>query len=254
VFFFIVLVSGFLAGFLSGLLAVGGGILIIPIFLYLIPLFGFNALPLNEITGISSVQVIMGSLFAFLAHKKLGLINKNLFYTVGIWAGIGALLGSLLSKFISENALLLIYFITLIASFTALLIQKNNEGNTTLTKRKPVLIALLSGITGILAGALGAGGAVLFIPILNYFYGLSLKTSISNGTYIVLITAIMTFLGKTATSQIPFNLVIFVVISAFFGARLGAKVNHKLSSSVLKNILLTIVVLTAVRVLVSIIS
>jgi len=253
VFFLIIIILGFLAGFLSGLLAVGGGIVIIPVFLYILPLLGYSTLTVNEVTGISSVQVITGSFFAFLSHRKYGLMDKRLVYDVGVSAGIGALVGSVLSKYVSGNVLLVIYFITLVTSLVALLMRETQEGKDSVRSGKTVLVPISSFITGILAGALGVGGAVLFIPILSRFYGMSLKTSISNVTYIVLITAIITFLGKIATNQVPFDIVIFVVLGAFLGARLGAIASHKLPSLVLKAILVIIIVITAIRVLISII-
>ncbi|EKE02982.1 MAG: hypothetical protein ACD_20C00298G0006 [uncultured bacterium] len=251
-FFLIVLILGLIAGFLSGLLAVGGGIIVIPVFLYILPLLGYDPLSVNQVTGISSVQVITGSLFAFLAHKKYGLMNKDLLYTVGIASGIGALVGSILSKYVSGNVLLIVYFITLAISLLALL-HRENISDENAGRKRPILVTVSSFITGILAGALGVGGAVLFIPILTHFYGMSFRTSISNVTYIVLIAAVMTFIGKIATNQVPFDLVIFVIIGAFFGAKIGTKLSHKLPSSVLRGILVAIILITAVRVLISII-
>jgi len=251
-FILIVLIFGLIAGFLSGLLAVGGGIVIIPVFLYLIPLLGFPVLPMEQITGISSMQVITGSLFAFLSHRKYGLMDKNLLYTVGIGAGFGALAGSILSKFVPGEILLVTYFVVLSVSLLVIVIERHIE-DTEIVVKNPVLATISAAITGILSGALGVGGAVLFIPILNHFYGMPIKTSISNVTYIVFITAVMTFLGKSATNQIPFHIAILVVLGAFFGARLGTIVSHKLSPGILKTILITIIVITLIRVFFSII-
>ena len=52
----LVLVSGLLAGFLSGLLDLGGGILLAPILLYAPQAVGLDSLPAKEITGLTMTQ------------------------------------------------------------------------------------------------------------------------------------------------------------------------------------------------------
>jgi len=248
-FILIIIILGFIAGFASGLLGVGGGIIIIPSFLYLLPLLGFKALSLNQITGVAATQVFLGSLFACIEHRKYGLMDKSIILKAGITSGVGALIGAIVSKYTPEIILLIIYFIILILSIIALTLskEKNSQGQI-----KTGFAIFLIFFAGIMSGALGLGGAVMYIPILTHFHGLPLKTGISNVTFIVLFTAMAAFLGKAATNQIPFHYLIFIIIGAFAGAKLGAKTNNKLPSRVLRIILLTIIVATAIRVAFSI--
>lgn len=248
-FILIIIILGFIAGFASGLLGVGGGIIIIPSFLYLLPILGFKALSLNQITGIAATQVFLGSLFACIEHKKYGLMDKNIILKTGIMSGVGALIGAIISKYTPEKILLIIYFVILILSITALILSKERTAQVQI---RPKSAATLIFFAGIMSGALGLGGAVMYIPILTHFHGLSLKTGISNVTFIVLFTSIAAFLGKAATNQIPFQFIIFIIIGAFAGAKLGAKTNNKLPSNVLKLILLIIITITAIRVAFSI--
>ncbi|MDD3012923.1 MAG: sulfite exporter TauE/SafE family protein [Candidatus Gastranaerophilales bacterium] len=250
-FILIIIILGFIAGFASGLLGVGGGIIIIPSFLYLLPILGFKALSLNQITGIAVTQVFLGSLFACIEHRKFGLIDKDIILKAGIVSGLGALIGAIVSKYTPETILLIIYFIILILSIIALILSGEKNINV---QNRPKLATFLIFSAGIMSGAMGLGGAVMYIPILTHFYGLSLKTGISNVTFIVLFTAIAAFIGKAATNQIPFHYLVFIVIGAFVGAKLGAKTNNKLSPKVLKLILLAIIIVTAIRVVITIIN
>ena len=47
---------GLAAGFLSGLLGIGGGIVMAPLLLYVPPLFGFEPLPMRMVAGLTIVQ------------------------------------------------------------------------------------------------------------------------------------------------------------------------------------------------------
>ena len=52
----LVLVSGLLAGFLSGMLGLGSGILLAPILLYAPQAAGLDSFPVKEITGLTMTQ------------------------------------------------------------------------------------------------------------------------------------------------------------------------------------------------------
>src|SRR5207237_1151941 len=54
-------VAGLVASFLSGLLGIGGGLVLTPLLLYLPPLVGGVAIPVQIVTGLTIVQAIAGS-------------------------------------------------------------------------------------------------------------------------------------------------------------------------------------------------
>jgi len=75
--------SGSAGGFFSGLLGIGGGIIMFPILLYLPPLLGFNIIEVKSITGLTMVQGFFASLTALLFYRKQRLVNKSLVLTLG---------------------------------------------------------------------------------------------------------------------------------------------------------------------------
>jgi uncharacterized membrane protein YfcA len=48
--------AGSLGGFFSGLLGIGGGIIMFPLLLYLPPILGFDAIAVKSITGLTMIQ------------------------------------------------------------------------------------------------------------------------------------------------------------------------------------------------------
>jgi uncharacterized membrane protein YfcA len=252
-FFLVITLISAMAGFFTGLLGIGGGIIIIPSFLYILPLFGFEPISVNEITGISAVQVAIGSLSAFRSHNKNGLMDKKILLITGIFAGTGAITGAVLSGYLSDKILLIVYLLILLISAISLAFFKISEVESSNDKNKKYVNFTIF-FSSIMSGAVGVGGAVLYLPILRFFYNIPTKFCIANVTYIVFAASIMTFTGKALTGQVPYHLIIYAVIGAYAGAKAGAAVSKKLSSSILKKILLLLIVITAVRVIFSLFS
>ena len=82
---------GATAGYVSGLLGVGGGSLILPVLVWL----GFEP---KKASGTTSFVVVFSSLSSFLSRANLGQVDYDLFLYVGLAAMAGGLIGSSLMK------------------------------------------------------------------------------------------------------------------------------------------------------------
>ena len=83
---------GLFAGFMGGLLGVGGGNFIVPVLNWL----GFKP---KVAAATTAFVVVFSSLAGFLGHASLGNINMNILYVTGIASIIGALAGSWLMQY-----------------------------------------------------------------------------------------------------------------------------------------------------------
>ncbi len=250
----IVILISFGAAFFSGLLGIGGGIVIFPAFLYLVPFLGFETFTVNKITGIAATQSLAGVFFAYMNHRKIGHINSKLIKKI-LFAGlIGGLTGAVSAKFFSERELLIIYLILLFVAGTLVLLPrpKSQCDSEECKLQRPIAANLLIFCGTAISGALGFAGAVIFIPILNYFCKAPMKVAISTTILIVLITTTLVFFGKAAVGLVPMNLIIYILIGSVFGASLGAKVNKALSPPALRKILLLVMLVLGLRILFSI--
>ncbi|MBB5336613.1 sulfite exporter TauE/SafE family protein [Pectinatus brassicae] len=81
-------------GFLSGLLGIGGGNIIIPIFIWM-------SISPKKASGTTSFIVIFSSLSGFLSHASIG----NLNYTLLIFTTIGSVAGALLGAWLMSKKL-----------------------------------------------------------------------------------------------------------------------------------------------------
>src|SRR5205085_4990533 len=114
--------AGLVASFLSGLLGIGGGLVLTPLLLYLPPLLGGAAIPVKVITGLTIVQAISGSLLGVLRHRRYGNVSMDLVWTMGPPAAVASLIGALVSQATPDRALLLIFAILAFAGAVMLLL------------------------------------------------------------------------------------------------------------------------------------
>ncbi|TAH30035.1 MAG: sulfite exporter TauE/SafE family protein [Cytophagales bacterium] len=95
----LILIEGSIIGILTGLVGAGGGFLIIPALVIL------SKLPMKEAVGTSLVIIAAKSLIGFFGENEATIINWNLLTIVSIFAVIGILIGTILSKKIDGSKL-----------------------------------------------------------------------------------------------------------------------------------------------------
>ncbi len=250
-FYTFLFIAGSIGGFFSGLLGIGGGIIMFPLLLYLPPILGFDAIAVKSITGLTMIQGFFAPLSAMLFYSKERLVNKTLDLTLGASLFFSSLIGSVLSKGASDKHLLFIFgILAVIASFLMLIPRSYSKDDFTEDKvkfHKPT--AVLTGIfIGFLLGMVGQGGAFIIIPILLYVLKVPLRVALGSTLAIGLFSATAGLVGKIATGQVPFYMAGALLLGATPSARLGGIVSRKTKTQFLKWTLAFIISATAIKV------
>lgn len=246
----VIFLLSLISGFASGLLGIGGGVIIIPAFLFLVPFLTGKTFEMSQITGISSSQALFGSFLAFLTHKKYGFIDKDILRKTVIPVILGAFTGSFFSRILPEKILLVLYLCILLISIINLIKNRQISAESKHAEKKAIAVFFISSF---FAGSLGLGGAIFFVPALTYFYALPIKNSIGNVTFLVLATGLFSFTGKALSGQVPYEILIYIIIGAMLGAKIGAKTSKLINPVYLKRALLVIMIITALRVSMSLV-
>ena len=158
---------GAASGFASGLFGVGGGIMRMPIFVILFPLFGINGPHEMRVAVATSLTLaVPSSIMALVKHVRLGRLDVDYFWkwAVGLVAGaaIGVVAGPYLPQFALKIAFLV--FVVFMIVYFAFLAE-----TLTIVKRPPTGLARigLAGGVGAYCVSIGLGGGSLATPVLK---------------------------------------------------------------------------------------
>jgi hypothetical protein len=254
-FFLFLLAAGGCVGFLSGLLGIGGGIVMFPLLLYVPPFLGLGTIDVKSVTGLTMVQGFFSALAAMAYYRKNALVNKGLVLTLGLSLFLSSLAGSLLSKTLPDSALLMV-FGTLAMIAAVMMLLPRNYMHDELTEDKVVFNkALAAGIgivLGFTIGLVGQGGAFILIPVMLYVLKIPLRVALGSTLAIGLFSSSAGMLGKVATGQVPYLLTIPLLAAAIPAARWGSIVGKRTKTQFLKWLLAALIMATALKVWMSI--
>jgi uncharacterized protein len=250
-FLVVLLVLSLLGAVVSGMLGVGGAIVMIPLLLYGPPLLGVGRLDMRDVAAITMVQVFVAAAAGMLAHRRHRAVNPGLAWVGGIAMAAGSFVGALASKFVSDSALLLVFAVMVTVAAVLMLLPTPTADVLTpveqrrFNRRRTMVVAAAVGLG---AGLVGAGGAFLLVPLLLVVVGVPIRVTIGSSLAITAMAATAGVVGKLVTDQIPPLPALVVAVGAVPGARVGAALSRRLSGTALKRALFVIILMTGVRV------
>src|SRR5438093_58413 len=185
-------VAGLVASFLSGLLGIGGGLVLTPFLLYLPPLVGGVAIPVKIVTGLTIVQAISGSALGTLRHRSYGNVSSRLVWLMGPPSAIAAVVGAFLSRDLADNVILIIFAILAFAGSIMLLLPVTPRDEPAEDIRADPRLAIpIALVLGFFGGIVGIGGIAFIIAALVYILRvpprIAIGSSLGIGRFVVLV-------------------------------------------------------------------
>ena len=247
----LLLLLGLLGGGLSGLLGIGGGIVMVPLLLYIPPLFGFPALGMKLVAGMTTVQSFAGTLSGAIGHHRFRRIHWPLVATLGVPMTVAGFLGSRYSVAVSEQVMLLIFaLMALTASLLMLMPKKDAAVEETLDDvNVHWLLAIVIGtLIGTAGGIIGQGGGFLYIPAMLYLLKIPTRICIGSALSIGILSSGAVLLGRLGSGQIPWQDSLILVVGVIIGAQLGSLLSQRTPRVVLRRILAIVIFATAIKI------
>lgn len=175
------LAAGVASGFAAGLFGIGGGIVRVPLFLFLFPIFGVHAsVVMHLAAGTSLTLAIPSSISASRAQYKAGNIDISFLKTWIPALVVGVVLGLIIMRYVSGRFLIQVFaFVILAVSVQMFFTTKDFK----ITADGPggVVKSFMALIIGCLSTMLGLSGGSFTTPALTAF-GYSIHRSIAVAT------------------------------------------------------------------------
>lgn len=242
---------GFVGGFVSGLLGIGGGVVMVPLLLYTPPLFGFAPLDMRQVAGITIVQVCAAALLGYLVHRRRRATAPGLVRWMGGGMVLGAGAGGVASSHVTLPVLEAVFAgLALVAGPVLLWPPPADEAGEGLAREFSRALAFVAALViGLLSGLVGIGGAFLVIPVMVYLLGVPTRTAIGSSLGVTLAAALVAAAAKFQTGQIVLPWAAAVSLGALPGSWAGACTSRRVPARGLRLALAVLVILTAARML-----
>ncbi|MBU0484337.1 MAG: sulfite exporter TauE/SafE family protein [Proteobacteria bacterium] len=253
--FLLIGVLGLVCGFLSGLLGIGGGIIMAPLLLFVPPLFGLEPFTMRTVAGLTIVQGLVSCLVGAFVHHKHNFVSGRLTVWMGSAIFIASLLGGVASKYVANNILLILFggLAILAAGLISISIKDDQESPDVNNLEFSIWrgVSAATGV-GVLGGMVGQGGSFILIPLMTSFVRIPTRIAVGSNLAIVMLSTGAAFLGKALTGQIEWLLAIPIVLTVVPAVTLGGYVSQKVPVLMLRRLLALFIGLAAIRIWLSV--
>ncbi len=250
---------GVFAGLIAGLLGVGGGIITVPVLIYVFSNQHFSPEVLTHMAvGTSLATIILTSFGSVYQHHQKGAVNWPILRWYAIGLVLGALAGAKLADLIQGRVLQVLFggFAVIIALQMAADIKP--KPSRTLPSGPGLLT--VGGAIGTISAIFGIGGGSLSVPFLtwcNVKMQQAVATSAAGGMPIAVAGALGFVLTGLDEASLPEYSVGYIYIPAVLGiaatsvpfARGGANLAHRLPAAALKKVFSALLVLVGIKLL-----
>lgn len=158
---------GGLAGFLAGLLGVGGGIVLVPGLFYIMTALGYPPDHMMHLAvGTSLAIIIPTGMSSVRAHYKRGAVRVDLLRMIGVGIVIGVAAGTVIASHISGESLKLIFAVALLFLAGVMLVNPSRFALADHVPGQP-WPGLMGVVIGGLSTLMGIGGATISVPYMT---------------------------------------------------------------------------------------
>lgn len=251
---------GSLAGFLAGLLGIGGGIVLVPLFLWSFAAAGFSPeILVHTAFGTSLAIIILTAFSSTLGHRKRGNVNWDQVLLLGVGGIVGSMLAAWAASLLSGEWLQGLFgLMQILVAVKLLIFQPYLPPERTEPVPAHQLMAVgLAG--GAFSAFFGVGGGVIAVPLMVITLGFPMHLAVGNSSALIVISSLFgtlsyIYLGWGHEELPPFafgyvNLLVILLVAPFtMGmARLGVRIASRTSHDKLVKVFAVLLVFVGLR-------
>ena len=252
-------IAAAVAGFMAGLLGVGGGIIMVPALYYAFTVLDFDiATRMHLSVGTSLAIIIPTSIISAKTHTEYDAVDFKLVKSFGIFIIIGVIGGTFLA--VNLKTPIFVLFFSVMAFIVGLFFIFFREKIVENPKKIKDSIKNICGIiVGFISVLLGIGGGSLMVPFMRTF-GYDIRKSIGTASAIGFLIALSGTITMISGGEIkdnintPFSMgyvnllgfIVFVPVTMLM-ARIGAKAVYKTDKKLISKIFGTFLIIVSIR-------
>lgn len=252
------LATGAFAGVLAGLLGVGGGIVLVPAFLFVFTQAGYGGPDVMQLCLATSLAtIIVTSIRSVLAHHRKGAVDWAILRAWAPGIGLGALLGVLTVGALRSQVLQIVFavLVIVIASYMSV-----SRPHWRLAEEMPRGLgrALISPFIGFFSVLLGIGGGSIGVPLMT-LHGRPIHRAVATAAgfgVLIAVPSVVGFLLLPIGNAPPYtlgsvNLPVFLITicMTLITAPVGAGLAHRTDAARLKRYFAVFLFLVALNML-----
>ena len=252
-------IAASVAGFMAGLLGVGGGIIMVPALYYAFTVLDFDLTTRMHISvGTSLAIIVPTSIISAKTHMEHKAVDVNLVKSFGFFIVLGVIGGTFLAVNLRTSDFIL--FFSIMAFIVGLFFIFFRDKFLENPKKIKDSIKNISGVAvGFISVLLGIGGGSLMVPFMRTF-GYDIRKSIGTASAIGILIAISGTITMITGGEIInnistpytigyinlFGFIVFVPVTMLM-ARIGAKAVYKIDKKLLSKIFGSFLIIVSIR-------
>jgi uncharacterized membrane protein YfcA len=268
------LVIAFFSGAVGSLLGLGGGVIMVPLLIFLLDV------PLHIASGASIIAVVATSTVAAGTYVREELTNIRLGMFLEFATTLGAVTGALLTSVTDDSVLRIVFGLSLLYATVTMYLQLRNSGGRSWRKkpddwlagwlrlgsryhdaarddditygvsRTPLTFAI-SYIAGIVSGLLGIGGGGIKVPAMNVGSSVPMKAAVATSNFMIGVTAAASAIVYIRNQYCNAFITAPVVLGTLTGAYVGSRLTHRVKGVLLKQLFVVVLTVLAARMILS---
>ncbi len=256
----LLIVLGSLAGFLAGLLGIGGGIILVPLFLWVFEAAGFSPEVLvHTALGTSLAIIIPTALSSTAGHRKRGNVQWHQVVSLGIGGTLGGFCGAWLASLLSGDWLKGLFGVMQLLVAVQMVIFSPRLPPERTDPVMPVSLVAVGFAGGVFSAFFGVGGGVIAVPLMVIALSFPIHLAVGNSSALIVVASLSgalsyMFHGWAAPLLPPYSIgyvngLVFLLVAPFtvLTARLGVRVASRTTHDKLVKIFAVLLVVVGVR-------
>ena len=235
---------GLAGGVVSGLIGVGGGIIMIPL------MVGLLGMTQHRAHGTSLAIIVPTAFAATVRYASVNPIDWSVAAALAATSVVFAAVGARLTSYINEKLLRRLFALVLLATALRMFISIQDVALLHLEGGERLIAAVITGVvTGLVSGVMGVGGGIVMVPAMVILMGIEQVVAQGISLAVIVPTALSGTIQHYRLGNVDVRRSLTIGIGGVFGGFGGAQVAQWLPGPVLRAIFAVFVLYSSQRML-----